>query len=112
MFTLSPTGHASLMKSNSDDMLDEILAEDSEEGRRAREILLHNTQLNSCSPPLSPTSACQESPRLCRAYSGAQEAGTGQANDSKLIKRAVECVEGETPEGPTGVLSILECHIS
>ncbi|XP_026189755.1 uncharacterized protein LOC34619086 [Cyclospora cayetanensis] len=48
-----PTGHASLMKSSSDDMLDVLLAEDSEEGRRARELLLHNTQLNSASPPLS-----------------------------------------------------------
>ncbi|KAL8270279.1 hypothetical protein Esti_005795 [Eimeria stiedai] len=52
-----PTGHASLMKSSSDDMLDVLLAEDTEEGRRARELLLHNTQLNSCSPPLSPPSS-------------------------------------------------------
>lgn len=41
------------MKVQSDDALDALLTEDTEEGRRTRELVLHNTELNSASPPSS-----------------------------------------------------------
>ncbi|KAL8452750.1 hypothetical protein Emed_001314 [Eimeria media] len=107
-----PTGHASLMKSSSDDMLDVLLAEDTEEGRRARELLLHNTQLNSSSPPLSPPSSAYET--------SVSEGASTRATDSCKVKddEIGNCTptKRESDQGDlndnNGVLSILECQIS
>lgn len=110
-----PTGHASLMKSSSDDMLDVLLAEDSEDGNRARELLLHNTQLNSCSPPLSPHSGSFQSPRLPRAFSDELDIHNNDGSDHhdcQLNDITVEHAVHNVPGGYSGVLSILECHIT
>ncbi|KFG28672.1 hypothetical protein TGMAS_311480 [Toxoplasma gondii MAS] len=46
-----PTGHASLMKRSSDDLLELLEQDDTEEGRAAREILIRNTALNTVVHP-------------------------------------------------------------
>ncbi|CBZ55112.1 conserved hypothetical protein [Neospora caninum Liverpool] len=46
-----PTGHASLMKRSSDDLLELLEQDDTEEGKAAREILIRNTALNTFVPP-------------------------------------------------------------
>ncbi|KAL8433278.1 hypothetical protein ACSSS7_004063 [Eimeria intestinalis] len=107
-----PTGHASLMKSSSDDMLDVLLAEDTEEGRRARELLLHNTQLNSCSPPLSPPSSDYEAAPSGGAATRAldsSEVEDDEDGDRTFTKR--DSTERDVTDS-SGVLSILECQLS
>lgn len=103
------------MKSSSDDMLDVLLAEDSEEGRRARELLLHNTELNSCSPPLSPHSGSFRSPRLSSAFSDdldVHDKDGSNHHGCQLNDMRVEHAVHKVPNGYSGVLSILECHIT
>lgn len=108
-----PTGHASLMKSSSDDMLDVLLAEDSEEGRRARELLLHNTELNSSSPPVSGRSLSSES---FETPSLPDDAPKGPFHTGDSHSRAIHTA-GERGTETSGAqsrsaLSILECHLS
>lgn len=111
----SPTGHASLMKSSSDDMLDLLLSEDSEEGRRARELLLHNTQLNSSSPPTSVRSWDCDSSSSPRGLNGA---ATGPSDDISLTEnltaneRQGQSSDSAPFSSSGGVLCILECHIA
>ncbi|CDJ66436.1 hypothetical protein, conserved [Eimeria necatrix] len=110
-----PTGHASLMKSSSDDMLDLLLSEDSEEGRRARELLLHNTQLNSSSPPISVRSWDCDSSSSPRGLSGA---ATEPSDDISLTEnltaneRQGQSSDSAPFSSSGGVLCILECHIA
>ena len=112
-FVCSPTGHASLMKSSSDDMLDVLLAEDTEEGRRARELLLHNTELNSSSPPVSGRSLSSES---FETPSLPDDAPKGPFHTGDSHSRAIHTA-GERGTETSGAqsrsaLSILECHLS
>ncbi|CDJ51828.1 hypothetical protein, conserved [Eimeria brunetti] len=110
-----PTGHASLMKSSSDDMLDVLLAEDSEEGRRARELLLHNTELNSSSPPFSARSLSCESYEPASASDNAAKGSTGQAHsgaDHQGSESGENAADSESASSAGNVLSILECHLN
>ncbi|KAL8432975.1 hypothetical protein Efla_001183 [Eimeria flavescens] len=106
-----PTGHASLMKSSSDDMLDVLLAEDTEEGRRARELLLHNTQLNSSSPPLFLASSDDE---LLDSENGFPNsvACEKQTGVNKGRPGSTQATTEGLANGGCGVLSILECQLS
>ncbi|KAL8447011.1 hypothetical protein Emag_004483 [Eimeria magna] len=103
-----PTGHASLMKSSSDDMLDVLLAEDTEEGRRARELLLHNTQLNSCSPPLSPPSSDYEVGPSGGASTRAKVMYNETGNCTPTKRESTQRDVNDS----NSVLSILECQLS
>ncbi|CDI87844.1 hypothetical protein, conserved [Eimeria praecox] len=112
-----PTGHASLMKSSSDDMLDVLLAEDSEEGRRARELLLHNTELNSCSPPLSVRSCSSEAfgPSDASDCSKGSNGFSGRDANSDANHRASvrdENDAGSKSASSGNALSIIECHLN
>ncbi|OEH79916.1 hypothetical protein cyc_02197 [Cyclospora cayetanensis] len=106
-----PTGHASLMKSSSDDMLDVLLAEDSEEGRRARELLLHNTQLNSASPPLSLGSSSESI--SSRVDMGSLDTIPSEALSSPNAANEMSSARSgpEPLDDSCSVMSILECHV-
>lgn len=115
LFVGRPTGHASLMKSSSDDMLDVLLAEDSEEGRRARELLLHNTELNSSSPPVSVRSWSSESKEFPRVSVGAAKGSFGEAgaDANHMLGGGDKKVSGSQSASCSGnALSIIECHLS
>ncbi|CDJ34990.1 uncharacterized protein EMH_0094470 [Eimeria mitis] len=110
-----PTGHASLMKSSSDDMLDVLLAEDSEEGRRARELLLHNTELNSSSPPFSVRSWNSESAEPSGACDGAAKRSSEEAHsdaDQTASKTDKKAAGSQSAARSGNALSILECHLN
>ncbi|PFH34141.1 hypothetical protein BESB_072930 [Besnoitia besnoiti] len=73
-----PTGHASLMKRSSDDLLELLEQDDTEEGRAAREILMRNTALNTAECPIFALSDGEEEAEIeiLRCVDGAMDFGT------------------------------------